>query len=441
MLLMGLYGMCRLRVLCEMNLRELKQAGHWPTLLAAFLYFDVSFMVWVVLGPLSLYLSQDLHLSIEEKFTIVAVPILAGALLRVPLGILSDHLGPKRTGVLAQLIVIAGMAHTWIFGLHSKLEVELLGVILGLAGASFAVALPQASRWYPPKFQGIVMGIAGAGNMGVVLDSMFVPWMAEHWGWQSVFGVLLIPLTIVLALYTLLAKDAPGQRAPVTLKNYAVVLQDRDTWWFMFFYSITFGGFVGLGNALPLYFTNWYHTSGITAGLLAACVVMAGSLARPIGGVIADRFGGIRTLQILFVFISLTYCAIAFLPQGPAPVVLEGAKVGGWTTAELPMVAWIAMAIFFLGATALGMGNGSVFQLVPLRFRNEIGVMTGLVGAAGGIGGFFLAKTLGLSKAYTSSFAVGFSIFGALAIVGLLGLAVVKTRWRTTWGAVSGARV
>src|SRR3970282_1896966 len=175
-----------------MNWREFKQAGHWPTLLASFLYFDVSFMVWVVLGPLSLYLSQDLGLTIEEKFSVVAIPILAGALLRMPLGMLADHMGPKRTGSIAQIIVIAGMAYAWIFGLHSKLEAELLGVVLGLAGASFAVALPQASRWYPPKYQGVVLGIAGAGNMGVVLDSMFVPWIAEHYGLEGVLRVLLI---------------------------------------------------------------------------------------------------------------------------------------------------------------------------------------------------------------------------------------------------------
>ena len=424
-----------------MNWREFSKAGHWPTLLAAFLYFDVSFMVWVVLGPLSLYLSQDLGLSIEEKFSVVAVPILAGALLRVPLGMLADQFGPKRTGSFAQVVVIAGMAYAWVFGLHSKLEVEFLGVVLGLAGASFAVALPQASRWYPPRYQGVVMGIAGAGNMGVVLDSMFVPWIAEAWGWQSVFGVLLIPLGIVLTLYLVMAKDAPEQRAPVTLANYANVLRDRDTWWFMFFYSITFGGFVGLGNALPLYFTNWYHVSGIAAGLMAALVVMAGSMARPVGGMLADRFGGIRTLQALFVIVAAAYAIVATLPQGPMPVAAGAAKVAGWSIVELPPAAWTAVVVFFVGATALGAGNGSVFQLVPLRFRNEIGVMTGLVGAAGGVGGFFLAKALGLSKGMTGGFFAGFSLFAGLAVIGLFGLMTVKTRWRTTWGAVSGARV
>ena len=426
-----------------MNWREFKQAGHWPTLLVAFLYFDISFMVWVVLGPLSLYLTQDLGLAIEEKFTIVAIPILCGALLRVPMGTLADHIGPKRAGQLGQLVVMAGMLYAWLWGLHSKLEVELFGIVLGIAGASFAVALPQVSRWYPPKYQGMVMGIVGAGNMGVVLDSMLVPWLAETYGWQSVFGFLLIPLLIVFVLYSWMAKDAPDKRAAVTLANYGAVLKDVDTWWFMFFYSITFGGFVGLGNALPLYFTHWYHTSGVAAGMMVAIIVFAGSMFRPVGGWLADRIGGIRALQILFSLVAVAYLMIAFLPEGPAPAasVISTAKVAGWGLMELPAVAWMAVLVFFVGAMALGMGNGSVFQLVPLRFRHEIGVMTGLVGAAGGIGGFFLAKSLGWSQGMTGSFAAGFWIFAGLALLGLFGLVSVKKRWRTTWGAASGARV
>lgn len=426
-----------------MKFKEFKQAGHWPTLVSAFLYFDVSFMVWVMLGPLALYITKELGLPVGEKFTIVAIPILCGALLRIPLGMLADHIGPKRAGQLAQVAVILGLGYVFVFGLHSKLELEILGGLLGIAGASFAVALPQASRWYPPKYQGVVMGIAGAGNMGVVLDSMIVPWLAERFGWQAVFGFLLIPLVLVLAIYSLLVKDAPERRKPVTWSNYTTLMKDADTWWFMFFYSITFGGFVGLGNALPLYFTHWYHVSGIAAGMMVAIVVFAGSMFRPVGGHIADRIGGIRALQILFVIVSLCYVTISFLPEGltPAAGQVVDSKVSGWGLFELPAIAWVAVAIFFAGSMALGMGNGSVFQLVPLRFRGEIGVMTGLVGAAGGVGGFFLAKALGISWDATHGFAFGFSVFAGLPLLGLLGLAKVKKRWRTTWGAVSGARV
>jgi len=426
-----------------MNLKAFKQAGHWPTLLSAFLYFDVSFMVWVMLGPLSLYITQELGLPVEEKFTIVAIPILCGAFLRIPLGMLADHFGPKRTGILAQISVISGMGYVFVFGLHSKLELEALGAILGLAGASFSVALPQASRWYPPQYQGVVMGIAGAGNMGVVLDSMIVPTLAEKFGWQSVFGFLLIPLVLVLLFYSVMAKDAPEKRASVSWGNYAKLLKDSDSWWFMFFYSITFGGFVGLGNALPLYFSNWYHVSGVAAGLMAALVVFAGSLFRPVGGLLADRVGGVRALQWLFVVVALCYATIAFLPEGLAPEAAQmaTAKIAGWSVRDMPAIAWGSTAIFFFGAMALGMGNGAVFQLVPLRFRGEIGVMSGLVGAAGGVGGFFLAKSLGISWAAYHSFGPGFSLFAGLPLLGLVGLFMVKRRWRTTWGAVSGARV
>lgn len=426
-----------------MNFKEFRQAGHLPTLISAFLYFDVSFMVWVMLGPLSLYITKELGLPVEEKFTIVAIPILCGAALRIPLGMLADHFGPKLTGILAQIIVILGMAYVFFFGLHSKAELQALGLVLGVGGASFAVALPQASRWYPPKFQGVVLGIAGAGNMGVVLDSMIVPWLAENFGWQAVFGFLMIPLIVVLLIYSVLVKDAPEKRAPVTLANYATLLKDADTWWFMFFYSITFGGFVGLGNALPLYFSNWYHVSGVAAGLMSALVVFAGSMFRPVGGYLADRVGGVRTLQILFILVSLAYASIAFMPEGPVPAAeqMATAKVSGWSLTTMPPIAWLSTIIFFFGAMALGMGNGSVFQLVPLRFRGEIGVMTGLIGAAGGVGGFFLAKFLGISWADYHSFGPGFSLFAGLPLLGLFGLMKVKRRWRTTWGALSGARV
>lgn len=426
-----------------MKLQDFRKAGHWPTLLAAFLYFDFSFMVWVTLGPLMIYISRDLGIPVSEKFTLVAIPILAGALLRILLGTLADHIGAKRTAIGSQLIVILAVALAWLVGLHSKLAVELLGVVFGVAGASFAVALPQASRWYPAKYQGVVMGIAGAGNIGVVLDALTVPWFAEHYGWRTAFGVILIPLVVTFIVYTLIARDAPERGRPVSLAQYRELLSDRDSWWFMFFYFITFGGFVGLANALPLYFSLQYHVSGVAAGIMVAMVVAFGSGFRPVGGYLADRIGGIRTLMILFALVSTAYLAIAFLPSGPAPSGIAS-PIGvppSWDLLNMPLIAWASVALFSAGVLALGMGNGAVFQLIPQRFRREIGTMTGFVGCAGGIGGFFLAKALGMSKGLTDSFSTGFLFFSVLALVGFFGLAAVKSRWRTTWGAASGARI
>lgn len=424
-----------------MNFKDFKKVGHWPTLLASFLYFDFSFMAWVTLGPLIVYISKELNIPVGEKFTLVAIPILAGAILRVPMGIFCDQYGAKITGSVAQLIVIAGVAYAWLFGLHGVLEVELLGVVLGLAGASFAVALPQASKWYPPQYQGIVMGIAGAGNMGTVLDALIIPSLAERYGWQTALATLLIPLIPTFLFYVVFSKEAPGARNPATLAKYKAIFADRDSWWFMFFYFITFGGFVGLANSLPLYFTIQYHVSGVAAGLMVAIVVMFGSCFRPVGGFVADHIGGIRTLLVLFGIVAATYFAIAFLPGGPAPAVAGSGTVAGWSLVEMPLAAWRAVAVFSVGVLCLGMGNGAVFQLIPQRFRGEIGTMTGLVGCFGGVGGFFLAKTLGTSKEMTGDFSVGFLFFSVLVAVGWFALAGVKRRWRTTWGAASGARV
>ena len=419
-----------------MKFEDFKKAGHWPTLLAAFLYFYVSFVAWVSLGPLMIYIAKDMHLSVEEKLSLVAIPVLGGAFFRLPLGLIADAIGAKITGVMAQLVVLFSVTLVYVVGLSDRLLIALFGLSLGVAGASFAVALPQASRWYPPHYQGVVMGIAGAGNMGVVLDTLLAPSIAEMWGWRAVYGLLMIMMTMVLALYVFAAKDAPASRAKIGLADYGRIFLNPDSRWFMFFYFITFGGFVGLASALPLYFTVQYHASGVSAGVVVTLIVALGSGFRPVGGYIADRIGGITALSILFSVVSLCYFGVAMMPEGPAP-----AEGEGWTLTQLPLIAWAAVGLFSLGVLSLGMGNGSVFQLLPQRFRNEIGAMTGLVGAAGGFGGYFLAKMLAFSKGVTGGFLAGFTFFGLLALLGLIGLLLVKSRWRTTWGADSGARI
>ena len=403
-----------------MNSSFLK-SGHTPTLFAAFLYFDLSFMVWVLLGPLAVQIAADLHLTPAQKGLMVATPVLAGALLRMVMGISVDHLKPKLTGLIGQLIVITSLLAAWYFGIHSYTQVLVLGLALGVAGASFAVALPLASRWYPPEHQGKALGIAGAGNSGTVFAALLAPGLAAAYGWSNVFGIAAIPLVIVLVVYMLMAKDSPECPPAKSLTEYLKILRDKDAWWFMFFYSVTFGGFVGLASSLTIYFNDQYGLSPVVAGYLTAACVFAGSLMRPIGGLVADRIGGIKTLSYMYV---LAAAFIALVSFGMREV-------------------WMALALFVCAMLALGMGNGAVFQLVPQRFRKEIGVLTGLVGMAGGIGGFYLASSLGYSKQLTGSYQVGLIIFAALALVALTGLTTVKCRWRTTWGAahMSAAKV
>jgi MFS transporter, NNP family, nitrate/nitrite transporter len=398
-----------------MDRKAFLKSGHTPTLFAAFLYFDLAFMVWVILGPLGVQIAQDLGLSHAQRGLMVATPVLAGAALRLVMGVLVDHLKPKKAGVIGQIIVLLALAFAWQHGIHSFEQTLVLGLFLGFAGAAFAVALPLASRWYPAEHQGTALGIAGAGNSGTALAALFAPALAAAFGWNNVFGLALIPLALAFIVYLVLAKDAPECPAPKSLAEYFKVLKDKDAWWFMFFYSVTFGGFVGLASSLTIYFNSQYGLDAKTAGFFTAACVFAGSLVRPIGGAVADRIGGIKSLTGMYL-LAATFLSIV--------------SIG------LPN-AWAALAVFVLAMLSLGMGNGAVFQLVPQRFRREIGVMTGLVGTAGGVGGFYLASSLGYSKQLTGSYQAGLLIFAALAIAALLGLTSVKTRWRTTWGAAT----
>jgi MFS transporter, NNP family, nitrate/nitrite transporter len=393
------------------------RAGHTPTLFASFLYFDLSFMVWVLLGPLGVEAAKQLKLDPSHKGLMVATPVLAGAILRVVLGVLVDRFRAKRVGIGAQIVVICGLIAAWGIGINSFAATLLLGCVLGLAGASFAVALPLASSWYPPEYQGAALGIAGAGNSGTVLAALFAPSLAIAFGWQNVVGMAAIPLCVALLVFCVLAKDSPTAPPPKSLSAYFSLLRISDCWWFMFFYSVTFGGFVGLASSLTIYFNDQYSLPVVTAGYCTAAIVFVGSLVRPLGGAVADRVGGVRALIALY---AVAACAFAAIATG------------------LPSI-WLAMPVFLIGMLALGMGNGSVFQLVPQRFQREIGVMTGLVGMSGGVGGFYLASSLGVSKQIFGSYGPGFLVFSLLAVAALVAITAVRHRWRSTWFDLYGA--
>ncbi|MCY1222759.1 Nitrate transporter [compost metagenome] len=397
------------------------KAGHTPTLFSAFLYFDLSFMVWYVLGPLGVQIASDLQLTTQQRAMMVATPILAGAVLRFLMGMLADRTSPRTAGLIGQVVVIAALFVAWQASIRTYEQALLLGLFLGFAGASFAVALPLASQWYPPQHQGKAMGIAGAGNSGTVLAALFAPGLASLYGWNNVFGLALIPLVLTLAIFFVAARNAPNRPAPKALGDYLKALGDRDSWWFMLFYSVTFGGFLGLASTLPGYFHDQYGLAPVTAGYYTAACVFAGSLMRPLGGAFADRIGGIRSLLVVYTVASVCIAAVGFHIAN----------------------ATVALGLFVVAMLSLGAGNGAVFQLVPQRFHKEIGVMTGLIGMAGGIGGFCLTAGLGAIKQHTGDYQLGLWLFASLGVVAWFGLHGVKQRWRTTWGsaAVTTARV
>jgi len=392
-----------------MNLREFKRAGHWPTLLCSLLYFDSSFMVWTLMGALGVFIAEAFHLTPSQKGLLVAIPLLGGSILRIVMGIATDHFGPRRVGIAGLALTLVPLCWGWLYS-NSIIDLVGIGLMLGIAGASFAVALPLASRWYPPQLQGLALGIAGAGNSGTVLSALFAPRLAEHFGWRMVFGFATIPIMLTLLVFWLFAQESPDTLPPKSLKNYLDLLKEVDAWWFNGFYMVTFGGFVGLASFLPIFFFDQYGVSRVQAGGFAAACVFAGSLLRPLGGFLADRFGGIRVLSFLYIAIALLLLGLSTLPTLPVTVVF-----------------------LFVLMACLGTGNGSVFQLVPQRFGKEIGVATGMVGAAGGLGGFFLPTILGSLKGLQGSYAAGLLLFALVAAGAALALSRVKQGWREAW--------
>lgn len=383
------------------------RSGDPGSLLAAFLYFDVSFMVWVLLGALGVLIAQDLSLSPTQKGLMVAVPLLSGAAMRILVGVLADRFGPKRIGGWSLSVVLIPLLWGW-GAAESFSELLGLGLLLGVAGASFAVALPLASRWYPPEHQGLAMGIAGAGNSGTIIAVLAAPRLAQldGIGWHGVFGLAILPVLATLIAFSFLAREVP----PRLPQRAATVLREPDLWWFCGFYSVTFGGFVGLASFLSLFFHDQYGVGAVVAGTLTGLCVFAGSLIRPVGGFLADRVGGLRLLTILYGLVAVLFGCVGTLPP-----------------------LYPVVSLMFLGMLALGMGNGAMFQLVPQRFADQIGVVTGIVGAAGGVGGFFFPSVLGALKDLTGSYGSGFWVFALLALACLTAIATNQHRWTLVW--------
>ena len=399
-----------------MSLKGFTRAGHLPTLIAALLYFDVSFMTWVLLGPLAPFLRDELGLSSTQQGLLTAIPLLGGSLFRPILGMLADRIGGRRTGLLGMVLTLVTLYAGWQMA-TTVTHFYFLGFFLGLAGASFAVALPLASRWYPAEYQGLAMGIAGAGNSGTLMATLFAPRLAEQFGWAATFGIAMLPIAVVFVLFAWLAKDSPKQVAPTSLREYGAVLREHDTLWLSFLYSLTFGGFVGFASFLTTFFHEQYQVSRVAAGDFTTLVVVSGSLLRPVGGWLADRVGGYRLLVVL----------------------LAGFAVCVGSVATLPSVR-VAVGLLFVGIGLLGMGNGAVFQLVPQRFPDRMGIVTGVVGAAGGLGGFFLPSVLGAVRELTGSYALGLFGCAVAFAVGTLVLLELGARWTLRWDTTAVKR-
>src|SRR5713226_1223370 len=191
-----------------MQLRGFLKTGHTPTLFCAFLYFDISFMVWVLLGALANSIVPEFGLNEAQRGLMLAIPLLGGSILRLVLGLMTDHIGARRTGIMGLVLTLLPLLMGWVWA-DSFPKILLVGLLLGVAGASFAAALPLASRWYPLEYQGMAMGIAGAGNSGTALATLLGPILANWVGWHAVFALALLPVVLTLSAFAAFAMDSP----------------------------------------------------------------------------------------------------------------------------------------------------------------------------------------------------------------------------------------
>ena len=394
-----------------MNRKSFLAGGHLPTLFAAFLYFDISFMVWVLFGPVTPFVAEQFSLSATQKGLLAAVPLLGGSFFRPLLGLLADRIGGRKAGLTGLSLTLVPLILGWRFA-HELWQFYLIGFLLGIAGASFAVALPLAGRWYPAEHQGLAMGIAGAGNSGTLIATLFAPRIAQHYGWHTVFGLALLPVALVLGTFYLMAQDSPSKPAPKPWAKYGEVLAQADTWRLCFLYSLTFGGFVGMTSFLSVFFHDQYHLTKVHAGDITTVVVLSGSFLRPVGGWLSDKIGGFRLLLILFCGIALCLFFVSRLP-----------------------IFDIVVPLLFVAMGMLGMGNGAIFQIAPQRFGKDIELITGIVGAAGGLGGFFLPSALGALKDLFGSYGTGVLCFASLIAISVGVLLEFGAHWSSCWKA------
>ncbi|HSS32628.1 MAG TPA: MFS transporter [Solirubrobacterales bacterium] len=360
-------------------------------LLLATVAFAACFSAWGMLAPLGPKLQDDLGLSNTETSIMIAVPVVLGSLLRIPLGLLTDRVG-GRPVFTAMLFYSAGAAA--LVGFASSYAALLgAGFLLGAAGASFAVGVPFVAEWFPKERQGFALGVYGMGNIGTAVAAFSIPALrdATSQGFAGiVFGVV---IAVYAVIWLTLAREAPGER-PRT--DYGEVLRAGwRLWRLALFYFVTFGGFVAMAIFLPKLLKDWFGYSLTDAGVRAGGFTVVATLARPLGGWLSDRIGASRVLVISFSGVALDAGGLAWQAAGPSIV---------------PVTFFcLTMAGF------LGLGSGAVFKMVPAEFPDATGAATGIVGAAGGLGGFFPPLVMGVVKDATGEFVLGFVFLVAFA--------------------------
>jgi NNP family nitrate/nitrite transporter-like MFS transporter len=375
--------------------------GSGRQLALATVAFTICFYAWSLLGPLSPDLQDDLGLSDFQTSAMVAVPVLLGSIMRIPLGWITDRMGGRRVFVALMAYSVLPLVALALW--HDSLAAMIvLGFLLGFAGASFAVGVPFVNGWYEPQRRGFALGVYGMGMGGTTIAGLTAPRIADHWGLAAPFWVAAGLIVVTLAVFAVFARDAApagsGGPQPGMFAALSIFRSSGRAWALTLFYFLAFGGFVALFLYLPKLLTDVYDLSKTDAGARAAGFALLAVIGRPTGGWLSDRIGAARVLLVSFWGVTALALVLAAAYESIVPLT----------------IACLAMAL------ALGLGTGAVFKLVADWFPDRVGTVTGVVGAAGGLGGFFPPLVMGVVKSATGGYAIGFVLMSLVAVACLV---------------------
>ena len=352
--------------------------------------FAFCFAVFGSMSAMMPIISRHMALSPVQKSVAIAIPVLLGSLGRIPLGILTDRFGGR---IVFSLVMLFSIIPAFLMGgVSSYAQLVTYGFFIGIALASFSVGVSFVNGWYPSERQGFALGVYGAGNIGQSLAAYGSPVLAAAFGFKWGFWTFGVVLSVWLVVFALLARNAPSRGPAKSFSEIVRPLEDKRSWVLSLYYFLTFGGFVAMAVYLPTLLTEVFKLTPQDAGFRTAGFVVLATGMRPVGGVLADKIGGRAILKWVFPATALMAMFLA------CPL------MSTFTVGALGMAACI------------GLGNGAVFKLVPEYFPKAVGGVTGLVGAAGGLGGFFPPLVLGVIKQQTGSFTLGFVLLCAFAL-------------------------
>ena len=381
--------------------------GSILALVLATLGFLVTFYAWSMLGPLSPEFKDQLGLSTLQVAIVIAVPVLMGSIMRIPLGILTDRLGGRKVfiGLLAFTLVPLAALAVWH---NSFAALVIIGFFLGFAGASFAIGVPYVNKWFPPERQGWALGIYGIGMGGTVVGGLTAPRIAKATNLTVPFIVAIGLIGVTLALFVLFAKDSPAFQPAEKKGGFLAplkVFKERPTAWApTLYYFLVFGGFVAMFAFLPVFLKEVHHLDKPDAAARAAGFAAVAVVGRPIGGWLSDKVGAAWVLRVAFVGVAVLAVIIGFTYEDMVPLTICCLTLAGF----------------------LGLGTGAVFKLVAQDFPDVVGAVTGVVGAAGGLGGFFPPLILALIKSWTGSYTLAFILLAGLAVLCLVVLTLMS---------------